>query len=65
MAGRGSQHLQAIPVKLKRFGLDVADAADQELDLALHAIRKKIGTARGDAERSMTTLLLSDRTLTP
>ena len=32
----------AVPVKLKRFGQDVADASSQELNLALHAIRKKM-----------------------
>ena len=32
---------KTLPVKLKRFGLDVARAADQEVDLALHAVRKK------------------------
>lgn len=33
--------LKAVPVKMRRFGLEVSGALDQELDLALHAIRKK------------------------
>lgn len=33
--------LLTVPVKLKRFGDDVSDAATKEISLALHAIRKR------------------------
>lgn len=33
--------LKTVPVKCRRFGLDVQNAVEQEIDLALHAIRKK------------------------
>ena len=37
----GRNILDGLPVKLKRFGPEVFDAADQEMRYAIHAIHKK------------------------